>query len=76
MFTGIIEALGTVGELQLRNAEWRVRVDSRQLDFSDVRLGDIRKPGHQTELKFTEKENAPGGPETLATDSRAGCRLS
>ncbi len=40
MFTGIIEALGSVSDLQLRNAEWRIRISSKALDLSDVKLGD------------------------------------
>ena len=40
MFTGIIEALGTVSNLQLRNAEWRLRIVSKTLSFADVNLGD------------------------------------
>lgn len=40
MFTGIIEALGQVDEFVLRNKEWRLRIKSPALDFSDVRLGD------------------------------------
>lgn len=40
MFTGIIEALGQVKELALRDKEWRLRVSCPALDFSDVKLGD------------------------------------
>ncbi|MGH8465725.1 MAG: riboflavin synthase, partial [Pseudomonas sp.] len=40
MFTGIIEALGEVADLQLRESEWRLTVRSTALDFGDVRLGD------------------------------------
>jgi len=40
MFTGIIEALGSVAELQLRGGEWRMGVHSTDLDFADVILGD------------------------------------
>lgn len=40
MFTGIIEALGSVSDLQLRGGEWRLRIRSSALDFSDVQLGD------------------------------------
>jgi len=40
MFTGIIEALGSVADLQLRGGEWRMSVNSGALDFSDVILGD------------------------------------
>lgn len=40
MFTGIIEALGFVADLQLRGGEWRMSVRSTALDFGDVILGD------------------------------------
>lgn len=40
MFTGIIEALGSVADLQLRGGEWRLSVLSQRLDLSDVVLGD------------------------------------
>lgn len=40
MFTGIIEALGQVSELNLRSKEWHLRVSCPALDFSDVKLGD------------------------------------
>jgi riboflavin synthase len=40
MFTGIIEALGTVLESQLHDREWRLRIASTALDFSDVQPGD------------------------------------
>lgn len=40
MFTGIIEALGSVADLQLRGGEWRMSVRSTVLDFGDVILGD------------------------------------
>lgn len=40
MFTGIIEALGVVADLQIRGGEWRMSVHSDTLDFDDVILGD------------------------------------
>lgn len=40
MFTGIIEALGSVADLKLRGGEWRLRIHSSTLDFADVQLGD------------------------------------
>lgn len=40
MFTGIIEALGSVAELKLRDKEWRLKVACPRLDLSDVQLGD------------------------------------
>lgn len=40
MFTGIIEATGTLDELTLIDGDLRVRVRSQNLDMSDVALGD------------------------------------
>jgi riboflavin synthase len=40
MFTGIIEAVGNVADLQQLDNEWRLTVDSGTLDLSDVSLGD------------------------------------
>ncbi len=40
MFTGIIEAVGTVSALQSRGGDLRVSIRSGQLDLSDVKLGD------------------------------------
>ena len=40
MFTGIIEALGRVSELTSESGGIRIRVESSQLNMSDVRLGD------------------------------------
>lgn len=40
MFTGIIEAIGTVKNLTEVNSEWRLELDVSQLDMSDVKLGD------------------------------------
>jgi riboflavin synthase len=40
MFTGIIEALGSVAEFKLRDQEWRLRIVCPQLDMKDVQLGD------------------------------------
>lgn len=40
MFTGIIEATGTVAALEPRGADLRLRVRSGKLDLTDVRLGD------------------------------------
>ncbi|MFK7862619.1 MAG: riboflavin synthase [Pseudohongiellaceae bacterium] len=40
MFTGIIEAIGTVKTLQEINSEWRLTLDVSSLDMSDVKLGD------------------------------------
>jgi riboflavin synthase len=40
MFTGIIEAVGTVSSLQGRGGDMRVTIRSGKLDLADVKLGD------------------------------------
>ena len=40
MFTGIIEAIGTITALTPKGADISVTVDSGNLDLSDVKLGD------------------------------------
>ncbi|WP_444920075.1 riboflavin synthase [Microbulbifer sp. CnH-101-G] len=40
MFTGIIEAVGEIADLQPRGGDLRVRVRSGKLDLADVQLGD------------------------------------
>jgi len=40
MFTGIIEATGTVAKLQQLGSDWRLTIDTGKLDLSDVVLGD------------------------------------
>lgn len=40
MFTGIIEATGTIKNLQRIQGDIRLTIQSNQLDFSDVKLGD------------------------------------
>ncbi|MBB3059838.1 riboflavin synthase [Microbulbifer rhizosphaerae] len=40
MFTGIIEAIGEIAELQPRGGDLRLRVKTGKLDLSDVQLGD------------------------------------
>lgn len=40
MFTGIIEAVGEISEVQPKGGDVRVRVKTRALDLSDVKLGD------------------------------------
>lgn len=40
MFTGIIEAIGSVAKLEQLGADWRLSIDSGELDLSDVKLGD------------------------------------
>ncbi len=40
MFTGIIQALGTVGRLQAVGGDMRLTIHTGKLDMSDVQLGD------------------------------------
>ena len=40
MFTGIIEAVGRIRQLQPRGNDYRVEIDSDKLDLGDVKLGD------------------------------------
>lgn len=40
MFTGIIEAVGTIAELSSKGDDMRVRIETGELDLSDVKLGD------------------------------------
>ena len=40
MFTGIIAATGNIASIRDSGGDWRVRVTSTQLDFSDVATGD------------------------------------
>ena len=40
MFTGIVEAIGSVAKLQQLGSDWRLTIDSGKLDLSDVILGD------------------------------------
>jgi riboflavin synthase len=40
MFTGIIEAIGTIAALEPKGQDVRVRVQTGKLDLSDVQLGD------------------------------------
>lgn len=40
MFTGIIEAVGTIAALEPKGADMRVSLDSGKLDLGDVALGD------------------------------------
>lgn len=40
MFTGIIQAIGSVERLQRLGSDWRLSIDTGQLDLNDVILGD------------------------------------
>ncbi|MGI5308835.1 riboflavin synthase [Rheinheimera sp. WS51] len=40
MFTGIIEAVGDISQIQQHGTDLSITVTSQELDFSDVKLGD------------------------------------
>ena len=40
MFTGIIEAIGSVTKLEQIQSDWRLHISAGKLDLSDVALGD------------------------------------
>jgi riboflavin synthase len=40
VFTGIIAATGTIASIRDTGGDWRIRVQSAELDFSDVATGD------------------------------------
>jgi len=40
MFTGIIQAIGTISAIEPRGGDVRLRIHTGKLDLSDVRLGD------------------------------------
>lgn len=40
MFTGIVEAIGRVAAVTPKGADYRITLDSGQLDLNDVKLGD------------------------------------
>ena len=40
MFTGIIQAVGTITHLEARGGDVRLRIRAGKLDLADVRLGD------------------------------------
>ncbi|MEZ7943330.1 MAG: riboflavin synthase, partial [Halioglobus sp.] len=40
MFTGIIQAVGTVADMQPRGGDMRLRIDTGKLSLDDVALGD------------------------------------
>jgi len=40
MFTGIIEAIGTIESTEMRGGDLRLRVSTGKLDLSDVQIGD------------------------------------
>ncbi|MCY7295888.1 riboflavin synthase [Alteromonas sp. a30] len=40
MFTGIIEALGQISDMQSRGTDYRITISTGKLDMSDVKIGD------------------------------------
>ena len=40
MFTGIIEAIGSVEQLQQTDTDWRLKINAGKLSLDDVKLGD------------------------------------
>lgn len=40
MFTGIIESVGTIAEIQAAGDDRRLQINSNKLDLEDVKLGD------------------------------------
>lgn len=40
MFTGIIEAMGSIASLEQLDSEWRISVETGALDLADVKIGD------------------------------------
>jgi len=40
MFTGIIESVGSISNIELLNGDAKFTIDTNQLDMSDVKLGD------------------------------------
>lgn len=40
MFTGIIEAVGKIANMEARGGDMRLRIQTGQLDLADVKLGD------------------------------------
>ena len=40
MFTGIIQAEGSIAKIEPNNGDWKVTIDVGKLDMSDVQIGD------------------------------------
>lgn len=78
MFTGIIQAVGTIAAIDSSGGDVRLRVDSGALDMSDIRLGDsIAVSG----VCLTAIQCLPAGftadvsGETLARTTLGGLRV-
>jgi len=63
MFTGIIEAMGTVAALEPKGGDLRLSIETDSLDMSDVQLGDsIATSGVcLTVVDFIHKNDKPNG---------------
>ena len=77
MFTGIIQAQGTIATMQPRGGDMRLQINTGKLDLSDVSLGDsIAVNGVcLTAVELTEKSfSADVSNETLLLTSLAGLK--
>lgn len=75
MFTGIIAARGTIDSIRDSGGDWRIRIKSSDLDFSDVATGDsIAVSGVcLTALNITKESfEADVSRETLACTTLQG----
>jgi riboflavin synthase len=78
MFTGIIQAQGSISNMQPRGGDMRLQVNTGKLDLSDVSLGDsIAVNGVcLTAVELTEKSfSADVSNETLLLTSLAGLKI-
>ncbi len=64
MFTGIIEAMGTVASMEHRGGDLRLQINTDELAFDDVNIGDsIATNGVcLTVIELPRDESAPGNP--------------
>ena len=77
MFTGIIQAQGSIAEMQQRGGDMRLQINADKLDLSDVFLGDsIAVNGVcLTEVELTDKGfSADISNETLVLTSLGGLK--
>lgn len=83
MFTGIIEAIGTVARVEQRQGDIRLTINSGKLDLSDVQLGDsiatngvcltvVELPGHG----FCADVSRESLQHTLIGDWQTGQRVN
>ncbi len=78
MFTGIIQALGSIAEMQPRSGDMRLQINADKLDLSDVFLGDsIAVNGVcLTVIELTDKGfSADISNETLLLTSLGGLKI-